>query len=240
MKAKPLVSPGACIAVSLGPRRFGACRVTGSHDGQPVAEIVAWVGERVPSLDDIRRAKRTVLARDTADFEKGPMRYAVMDSPERLPKGFSLVGHEPKVVRKGAPPHLGLWWVDFRKAVVVAAALVEKGDPKRAIRRDDERDARERARRAGLTLATWRLREDAREVASMWRSNEYDNVADVVSDLVALVPKVARLLPKEAAALERVRLAVMKDVESLSREPSFARAAKAWSKALLALRPERR
>ncbi len=85
--------------------------------------------------------------------------------------------------------------------------------------RDAVRAAKREAQRLGLTARLWRLREDAREVAATWRDDEYDNLKDIVSDLVSLYPTLEGALPREAAALARVRRAVLRE---LAQDPAEA------------------
>lgn len=229
MKNKtPLVQPGACIAVRLSGQRFAACRVTGMHRDAPIIEIVHWVGKELPSADDIRRAKRAVLTKVTAGFEAGPLRFVLMDAPTRLPSGFSVVAVEPRVARKGAVPHLGMWWQDIKKALVVGAANAAGVDAREAVKRNDAAEAEVLARRAGLSPRLWRLREEAREVCAMWRNGEYDNLKDVVYDLSSLIPKVKAGLPGEIASLERVKRAVLRELMQLAKAPEDAADATAW------------
>jgi hypothetical protein len=81
----------------------------------------------------------------------------------------------------------------------------------------------------------WRLREEAREVCAMWRAGEYDNLKDVVYDLASLLPKVRGALPVEAASLERVQRAVLRELVQVAKEPDGAADARAWTRKLRAV-----
>jgi hypothetical protein len=231
----PLVCPGACISVRLSGKRFAGCRVTGLHRDAPILEIVHWIGNEPPTADAIRRAKRAVLMKGAAGFERGPLRFVLMDAPVRLPAGFAVVAVDPRVARKGAVPHLGMWWPDIKKALVVAAANASRVDAATAVKRDEAREAAALARRAGLTPKVWRLREEAREVCAMWRAGEYDNLKDVVYDLASLLPKVRGAIPGEAASLDRVKRAVLRELVQLANEPGGAADARAWTRKLRAV-----
>jgi hypothetical protein len=235
VKRTPLVCPGACIAVRLSDRKFAGCRVTGLHEDAPIIEIVQWTGKQAPAADAIRRAKRAVLAKGAAGFERGPLRFVLMDAPTRLPGGFAVVAVDPRVARKGAVPHFGMWWRDIKKALVVAVANVSSVDPATAVKRDEARETAALAKRSGLTPKVWRLREEAREVCAMWRDGEYDNLKDIVQDLTSLLPKVKGSLRTEAAALERVKRAVLREIVQLAKEPGGAADAKAWTAKLRAV-----
>jgi hypothetical protein len=204
------------------------------HKQQPIVEVVDWFGKESPSSDAIRRAKRFALAKATLGIEAGALRFVLMDSPMRVPKGLYIVGYEPKVARKGKVPHLGMWWIDIKKTIVIAAATQSKKDPKVALRRQEAKSLQVAATRAGLTPRLFALQQDAREIATMWRKDEYDNTKDVVFDLIDMLPKLGSL-PKEMRLLTNIKVQVLKELSEMSNEPAFAADASNWTRRLLAI-----
>jgi hypothetical protein len=223
------LKPGTILSIELSPSCFGVARVTRGGD-EPTIEAVSWFGQE-PGGPEQGRGKVLSLPRVSMGYEKGPVRYSLLD--RGLAKGIAVVGYDAKLAKAGKPPHLLMGWRDIRRAMRAAWALQAGKQPDAVRRKDALKESAAKAALHGLSPKVARIREHAREVVTMWRGDEYDNFKDVVSDLCDLLPATAAVLPKEFAALSKVKGAVVREMKSEAKhDASFVQDAASWTSRL--------
>jgi hypothetical protein len=211
----------------LRGRLFGGCRVLLVLKGNPVVEVVDWFGAVPPLTEEIRLAKPLSLRKGSTGFERGSLRYSLMDPPGRLPTGLSLAGVEPRVRRRVDLPRLGMYWNDIKRASLVAWAERKGKEPSDVLEREEARLDGNVAKKEGLSRRAYRLRVQTHEILEKWRVDEYDNYKDPCAEIADLLPKLTAELPKEAAALRKVKNALTRELKALLKDPVFATEAKA-------------
>lgn len=179
---------GVCLAIPLRPRLFGACRIVAKDRKYGfVVEGVNWFGSRLPTLKEIERAAPLKNPADVGRI----MCYFLLDSPNRLPRGYIVVGQSKQSFEFSF--HSGIWWEGFQEKLLAAWAKKQGRNVYATIFGEERRRLAKRAQAAGVNPKLFQFKEEADEVLSMWKKDEYDNTKDAILDARGLLADARRL-----------------------------------------------
>ncbi len=215
----PATTPRAGSFVTFPIRRglWGACRVGEVSSACMMVEVKNWFGATPPLLKALVSAE--VLCERGA--RGPPLRFLVLSG--KLARGGAVVGFEPKLAHEPVRYNVGLSWRALAAHTLNAWAYSTQTSPEEAI----AQEARNAAKRRGLSVTHARLEDAAKEALKQWRDGEYDNHKDAILESRDLLRKTAGIFPKLAARLQNMHDSAIKSLSRLAAEdPEVARYAK--------------